>query len=98
VAWWDGKLYVADTYNNKLKVIDVAARTCRAIAGSGEAGSRDAAAGAEATFNEPAGISAASGKLYVADTNNHAIRVVELAEPYRVSTLEISGLPLPNEN
>ena len=38
VAWWDGKLYVADTYNNKIKVIDVAERTCRTIAGSGQAG------------------------------------------------------------
>ena len=38
VAWWDGKLYVADTYNNKIKVIDVDERTCRTIAGSGEAG------------------------------------------------------------
>ena len=26
VAWADGKLYVADTYNNKIKVIDVARR------------------------------------------------------------------------
>ena len=48
--------------------------------------------GGKATFNEPGGISAAGGKLYVADTNNHAIRVVELAAPYRVSTLEIEGL------
>ena len=38
VAWWDGKLYVADTYNNKIKVIDVEQRTCHTIAGSGKAG------------------------------------------------------------
>jgi DNA-binding beta-propeller fold protein YncE len=95
VAWWDGKLYVADTYNNKLKVIDVDARTCRSIAGSGEAGSRDAPDGRQASFNEPGGIAAAGGKLYVADTNNHAIRVVELAKPYRVTTLTISGLTPP---
>jgi thiol-disulfide isomerase/thioredoxin len=95
VAWWDGKLYLADTYNNKLKVIDVDARTCRTIAGSGEAGNRDAPAGAQAAFNEPGGLSAAAGKLYVADTNNHGIRVVELAEPYRVTTLKISGLTAP---
>jgi hypothetical protein len=95
VAWWDGKLYVADTYNNKLKVIDAAARTCRTIAGSGEAGNGDAMTGAQASFNEPAGLSAANGKLYVADTNNHVIRVVELAEPYRVTTLKITGFPPP---
>jgi DNA-binding beta-propeller fold protein YncE len=95
VAWWGGKLYVADTYNNKLKVIDVTARACRTIAGSGEAGNGDASEGAQASFNEPAGISAAGGKMYVADTNNHAIRVVELAEPYRVTTLSILGLSPP---
>jgi sugar lactone lactonase YvrE len=96
VAWRRGKLYVADTYNNKIKVIDVDARTCRTIAGSGAAGKADAAEGRAATFNEPAGISAAGDKLYVADTNNHAIRLVELAEPYRVTTLEIRGLPPDN--
>jgi DNA-binding beta-propeller fold protein YncE len=92
VAWWDGKLYVADTYNNKIKVIDVAERTCRTIAGTGESGNQDADQGAMAAFNEPGGISAAGGKLYVADTNNHAIRVVELAKPYRVRTFAIEGL------
>jgi len=95
VAWWRGQLYVADTYNNKIKVIDVTKRTCRTIAGSGRAGKDDAAEGVKATFNEPAGIAAATGKLYVADTNNHAIRVVELSPPYRVTTLKIEGLEPP---
>jgi len=92
VAWWDGKLYVADTYNNKIKAIDVDSRTCRTIAGSGKSGNEDADMGANASFNEPAGLSAAAGKLYIADTNNHAIRVLELAEPYRVTTFKIEGL------
>jgi sugar lactone lactonase YvrE len=95
VAWWKGKLYVADTYNNKIKVIDVQQRACATIAGSGKAGNQDASEGAKATFNEPAGISAAGGKLYVADTNNHSIRVVELAAPYRASTFSIEGLTGP---
>ncbi|HJQ79517.1 MAG TPA: NHL domain-containing thioredoxin family protein, partial [Lacipirellulaceae bacterium] len=95
VAWWDGKLYVADTYNNKIKVIDVEERSCRTVAGSGAAGAADAADGNKATFNEPAGISAAGGMLYVADTNNHAVRVMELAAPYPVTTLRIEGLSAP---
>jgi DNA-binding beta-propeller fold protein YncE len=97
VAWWDGKLYVADTYNNKIKVIDVEERSCRTVAGTGAAGATDAEAGDKATFNEPAGLSAAGGKLYVADTNNHAIRVMQLAPPYAVTTLEIVGLEAPKE-
>jgi len=95
VAWSDGKLYVADTYNNKIKVIDVERRTCNTLAGSGQPGNSDADQGTSATFNEPAGISAADGKLYVADTNNHSIRVVDLAPPHRVTTLKIQGLSAP---
>jgi DNA-binding beta-propeller fold protein YncE len=95
VAWNDGKLYVADTYNNKIKVIDVDRHTCQTIAGTGQAGNADADRGSAAKFNEPAGISSAGGKLYVADTNSHLIRVVELAAPYRVSTLKIEGLAAP---
>jgi len=83
-----GKLYVADTYNNKIKVIDPAGGTTATLAGSGQAGLDD---GAEATFDEPAGISAAGGKLYVADTNNHAIRVIDVASGV-TSTLTIKGL------
>ena len=36
-------------------------------------------------------MSAAAGKLYVADTNNHAIRVADL-ETGEVSTLDLRGL------
>jgi hypothetical protein len=42
----------------------------------------------------PAGSSKAAGKLFVADTNNHLIRVVDLADQ-SVSTLAISGLQPP---
>ena len=42
-------------------------------------------------FYEPAGLSAANGSLYIADTNNHAIRVASL-DTQEVSTLEIRGL------
>jgi sugar lactone lactonase YvrE len=98
VAWWGGMLYVADTYNNKIKALDVAERTCRTIAGTGAAGNDDADAGLKASFNEPAGISAAGARLYVADTNNHVIRVVELVAPYRVTTFAIQGLAAPSVN
>jgi hypothetical protein len=42
-------------------------------------------------FNEPAGLSLANGKLYVADTNAHRIRVVDLATK-QVSTLALQGV------
>jgi thiol-disulfide isomerase/thioredoxin len=91
VAWYDGQLYVADTYNNKIKVVDPTKASSRTIAGTGRPGHDDA----PATFDEPAGISAAGGKLYVADTNNHLVRVIDLKNNNAVTTLAIKGLEPP---
>ena len=90
VAYHDGKLYVADTYNNKIKEIDLQSRQVSTFVGTGERGLSDD----PPRFDEPAGVSIADGKLYVADTNNHAIRVVDL-KTKKVSTLTISGLNPP---
>lgn len=75
-----GQLYIADTYNHKIKALDPATRRVTTIADG---------------FYEPGGVSAAGGHLFVADTNNHAIRRVDL-ETRRVSTLEIDGLTPPD--
>jgi hypothetical protein len=91
VAYADGKLYIADTYNNKIKVLDLKAKTVETLVGSGEAGSGNE----PAQFDEPAGLAIAGGKLYVADTNNHQIRTVDLGESHAVGTLEINGLTAP---
>jgi DNA-binding beta-propeller fold protein YncE len=88
VAYYDGALYVADTYNNKVKRISLRDRVATTFVGSGGAGLRD---GDAATFNEPGGLSIAAGKLYVADTDNHAIRVVDLRSK-GVETLQIQGI------
>ena len=88
VVYYQRKLYVADTYNNKIKVVDPATGLTQTVAGTGRPGDSDA----PAAFDEPAGISAAGGKLFVADTNNHLIRVVDLRNGNRVSTLQIAGL------
>src|SRR5262249_54707457 len=88
VAFHDGKVYVADTYNGKLKVIDPAKRSCTTFLGG--------AGGwfTESLFNEPGGLSFANGKLYVADTNAHRIRVVNL-KTKAVSTLALKDVGPP---
>lgn len=88
IVYHDGLLYVADTYNNKIKRVSPKDRSSETFAGTGESGMRD---GERATFDEPGGVSVAFGKLYIADTNNHLIRVADL-KTRRVETLQIKGL------
>ena len=93
VTYHEGVIYLTDTYNNKIKSLDAESATLKTIAGTGEAGLADT----PAQFDEPAGITYAAGKLYIADTNNHAIRVLELANG-KVTTLQIDGLSAPIAN
>ncbi|MBI1845888.1 MAG: alkyl hydroperoxide reductase, partial [Candidatus Rokubacteria bacterium] len=90
VAWHDGVLWVIDTYNHKIKRLDPRTAECRTFAGAGAPGRGDGA-GETARFSEPSGVSVASGRLYVADTNNHAIRTVDLVTG-AVATLALRGL------
>ena len=93
VAYADGHLYVADTYNHKIKRLDLHSGQLQTLAGTGTAGRRDGAM-AQAQFYEPGGLSAGAGRLYVADTNNHCIRVIDL-QTHMVSTLVVEGLMPP---
>jgi hypothetical protein len=90
VAYLDGKVFVADTYNNKVKWIDLATGAVRTLIGSGVSGASDQ----PPLLDEPGGLSVCDGKLYVADTNNHAIRVWDLGKSV-LSTLTIEGLAPP---
>ena len=90
VVYHKGMLYVADTYNSKIKIIDPIRKTSESLAGNGNHGSQDGAAG-EAEFFEPSGLTILDDHLYVADTNNHAIRILDLASG-QVSTLKLRGL------
>lgn len=89
VACHDGKVYIADTYNSKLKILDPQRRSCTTWLGGEAPGGQG-----EALFNEPAGLSVAGDKLYVADTNAHRIRVVDL-KSRAVTTLSLQGVEPP---
>lgn len=88
VIYHKGVLYVADTYNHKIKEIGPTLRTSVTFLGTGTPGWRD---GEPAQFYEPGGLSIADGKVYIADTNNHAIRVADLQTKH-VTTLHLTGL------
>ncbi len=80
-------VFVADTYNNKIKVVDIATRRVRTLAGTGRQGRQDGPL-SQVSFYEPGGLSVAGGRVYVADTNNHALRVIDLSTQV-VSTLTV---------
>ena len=75
-------LYVADTFNHAIRVIDLTATPANVttLAGlAGTTGSTDNATGTNARFNFPSGISLAGANLWVADSSNHSIRKVVVA-------------------
>ena len=71
----DGRVFIADTYNHKIKMLDPASGKVSTFATG---------------FHEPGGLSIAGNTLFVADTNNHAIRTVDLGTR-KVGTLYDSG-------
>ena len=83
-------LYIADTYNNKIKICEPRNRTVHTFVGTHKAGDGDD----PPHFYEPGGLSAAGNKLYVADTNNQKIKVVDL-KTRAVKTLAMTDLTAP---
>ncbi len=79
VAHLDGKLYVADTYNSKIKIIDPVKRSC------------DTWLGGPTVLNEPGGLCIAADKMYIADTNNHRIQIVDM-KTKEIATLQLQGV------
>ena len=72
------RLFVSDSNHHRLLVTDPTGRVLQTI-GSGDAGLDDGDV-ATATFRQPQGTwyDAATDRLFVADTGNHALRVVDL--------------------
>jgi hypothetical protein len=73
----NGHVLVADTYNHKVKLFDKAKGHIKTLAGSGTPGLENGPL-AQAQFQEPSGLAWLGDRLYVADTNNHALRWIDL--------------------
>jgi thiol-disulfide isomerase/thioredoxin/DNA-binding beta-propeller fold protein YncE len=88
-AYHEGKIYVADTYNSKIKIIDPATQSCTTFLGGRSDGWLT-----QSLLSEPGGLSFARSKMFIADTNHHGIRVVDLGTR-AVSTLSLQGVSAP---
>ncbi len=77
IEYFDGFLWIADTYNHKIKLINPVTGDCTSFL--------------DGCLSEPSGLSIFDGYLYIADTNNHAIRKVNL-DTLVVENMELVGL------
>jgi DNA-binding beta-propeller fold protein YncE len=76
----DGDLYLALREGNAILRIDRRTQTVHRLAGSGEQGySGDGGPAVNAKLNGPKGLAFAPGELFVADTENHVVRRIDLA-------------------
>ena len=80
----DGVVYVADTYNSKIKAIDLKTEAVTTFIGLAKGAK-------EAPLNDPCGLSIAGSKRDVADTNAHRIRVIDL-KTKEITTLALKGV------
>ena len=86
-----GRLFVADTYNHKLKTIDLKTNEVKTLLGTG----KDGDALNPAQFSEPSGLALVGNRLFVADTNNHRICEVNLNDN-KVTEFKVQGLTPPS--
>lgn len=87
------RLYIADTLNNVVRSLDLETGLMDTIAGTGRAGfSGDGGPAQLARLRAPTGLAldATAQQLYVADTNNHRVRVISL-RPGRVYQAEVDA-------
>ena len=91
-----GNLYIADTYNSRIRRVDTMG-TLTTIAGTGKHGdSGDGGPALKAQLNWPRDVAVdGSGNLYIADTDNHHIRVLstDMTTP-TVETIAITSNPV----
>lgn len=87
------RLYVADSNHNRVVIAELPDGSGRArvvkVVGGGAIGAADGPAD-QATFNHPQGLAAGHGNLYVADTENHLIRAIDLSS-FAVTTIAGTG-------
>ena len=82
MAYGGGALWVADSYNSKVKRVDPATGATRTVIG--------------ADLGEPAGLGFAAGTLFIADTNHHRVRRWALDSGAKTEAVALGDLAAPS--
>jgi GT2 family glycosyltransferase/sugar lactone lactonase YvrE len=90
----DGDLIVADSHNNRIRRVDWPTGVIMTIAGSGESGyDGDDRPAIDAALNTPSAVAAApNGDIYIADTLNYRVRMIDHATAF-IHTIAGDGAP-----
>ena len=83
MAWSDGALFVADTYNSKIKRVDPVTGVTKTLLGG-----RD-----DKLLDEPAGLAVLGADLVIADTNHHRIVRVPKKVDAPLEPITLRGVP-----
>ncbi|WP_158942954.1 Ig-like domain repeat protein [Granulicella sp. S190] len=88
----NGNLFIADTHNQRVRLVTAATGLISTVAGNGSNGfAGDGGAGGSAALSRPRGVAVAgTGNLYVADSDNNRVRNVNLNTD-TITTLAGSG-------
>ncbi|WP_312150246.1 stalk domain-containing protein, partial [Paenibacillus odorifer] len=96
LAYDDGVLLIADSLNHRVRAIQKDGKVIT-VAGQSTAGDRVGALD-DVMFNQPSGIALVSGKLYVTDTLNNKLKVLDLdvqaLKPLRSEADLLDAVPL----
>ena len=82
-------LYVADGWNDAIRVVDTGTAVVTTLTGGTE-GTTDGT-GTNARFNSPSGLAISGTSLYVAEYGNHAIRVVDTGTAVVTTVAGVKG-------
>ncbi|MBT4936636.1 hypothetical protein HON22_01850, partial [Candidatus Peregrinibacteria bacterium] len=97
IAYYNGKLYLSDTGNHAIRIIDIASKAVSTLAGNAGLAGNAEGPSTSAFFSYPTGIVAndINGDIYVSDTGNHLIKKISAGI---VSTVLGTGEAFNNSN
>ncbi len=88
-----GDLFIADTFNNRIREVNHTTGVITTVAGDGtRAFTGDGGPATAASLNRPSGVALFGGNLYIADTDNNVIREVNLTTGV-ITTVAGGGSP-----